>query len=143
MCDSLTLIFSFCFIVILLTFHLYAPHDFSAFCVHMFFPFPHRGNFFRTGQKRLLCSCQYEFFLEPNSCPIFKSVHSDSLTYVSGSLPRRFPSFFPRTQAAPHMPKLATITSDVFLHPLPTVTILIIHEQISAPSSFWSDLMAK
>ena len=37
--DSLTLIFSFCFIVILLTFHLYAPHDFSAFCVHMFFPF--------------------------------------------------------------------------------------------------------
>ena len=134
--DSLTLIFSFCFIVILLTFHLYAPHDFSASCVHMFFPFsPPREFLSYCWVERLLCSCQYEFFLEPNSCPIFKSVHSDSLTYVSGSLPRRFPSFFPRTQAAPHMPKLATITSDVFLHPLPTLTILIIHGQISAPLS--------
>ena len=45
-------------------------------------------------------SGQYRFFPKSNSCPIFKSVHFDSLTHVSTSLPRRFPSFFHRDPPA-------------------------------------------
>ena len=111
--------FHFCFINILFTFHLHAPRDFFCFLYSHAFPFFS----FSSSPPTLLIPDQYRFFPKSNSCPIFKSVHSDSLTHVSNSLPRRFPSFFHRGPAHPQA-QARLISESLYLFTFPTAAIL-------------------